>query len=74
MTYFGQFHDDPYYMTAEEEAKLERHRSDCECDSCLDAKSLAEARSIGYCKCAFTDPDGTLVPGEPCEIHPEVKQ
>lgn len=23
-----------------------------------------------YCKCAFTDPDGTFVPGEPCPIHP----
>lgn len=24
-----------------------------------------------YCKCSFTDPDGTVVPGDPCPIHPE---
>lgn len=23
-----------------------------------------------YCKCSFTDPDGTVVPGESCPIHP----
>jgi hypothetical protein len=23
-----------------------------------------------YCKCSFTDDDGTVVPGEPCSIHP----
>jgi hypothetical protein len=26
-----------------------------------------------HCKCAFTDPDGTFVPGEACPIHPDVK-
>jgi hypothetical protein len=25
-----------------------------------------------YCKCAFTDPDGTFVPGEACAVHPTV--
>lgn len=25
---------------------------------------------VRYCKCAFTDPDGTIVPGEACPIHP----
>lgn len=25
-----------------------------------------------YCKCAFTDPDGTFVPGEACTVHPDV--
>lgn len=25
-----------------------------------------------YCKCAFTDPDGTFVPGEACQVHPGV--
>lgn len=25
-----------------------------------------------YCKCAFTDPDGTFVSGESCVIHPDV--
>jgi hypothetical protein len=25
-----------------------------------------------YCKCAFTDPDGTFVPGEACQVHLEV--
>lgn len=25
-----------------------RHRSDCECDPCCDARNLAEARSLGY--------------------------
>jgi len=28
---------------------------------------------LAYCKCAFTDPDGTFVPGEVCAIHPDVK-
>jgi hypothetical protein len=26
-----------------------------------------------HCKCAFTDADGTFVPGEACAIHPDVK-
>lgn len=60
MTYFGQFHDDPYFMTAEEEKAM------------LQARDSREAFS-SYCKCSFTDPDGTVVPGEPCELHPEVK-
>jgi hypothetical protein len=25
-----------------------------------------------YCKCAFTDPDGTFNPGEACPVHPDV--
>lgn len=27
-----------------------------------------------YCKCSFTDPDGTVVAGERCEVHPHVHQ
>lgn len=28
-----------------------------------------KAEQVAYCKCSFTDPDGTVVPGEPCPIH-----
>jgi hypothetical protein len=28
---------------------------------------------VAYCKCEFTDSDGTAVPGEPCQIHPKGK-
>lgn len=28
MTYFGQFHDDPYYMTAEEERQMEERNEE----------------------------------------------
>ena len=52
MTYFGQFDDDPYYMTAEEEQEVLR------------------VQQVRYCKCAFTDSDGTVVPGELCPLHP----
>jgi hypothetical protein len=24
---------------------------------------------VKHCRCAFTDPDGTVVPGEACPIH-----
>lgn len=30
------------------------------------------AGAAAYCKCPFTDPDGTVVPGEPCPIHPSL--
>lgn len=25
---------------------------------------------ISHCRCSFTDSDGAVVPGEPCELHP----
>jgi hypothetical protein len=31
-------------------------------------------QAVAYCKCPFTDPDGTVVPGEPCPIHPSPSQ
>lgn len=35
-------------------------------------RSLTKQQRPRYCKCAFTDPDGTFVPGEACAIHPDV--
>lgn len=29
---------------------------------------------VSYCKCEFMLPDGTVVPGEPCDIHPARKE
>lgn len=40
----------------------------------LDDESPTPETRVEYCKCSFTDPDGTVVPGEPCSIHPEVKR
>lgn len=39
---------------------------------CARERASAEtSNALAYCKCSFTDPDGTVVPGEPCPIHPE---
>lgn len=35
-------------------------------------RSVTKQQRPAYCKCAFTDPDGTFVPGEACAIHPDV--
>jgi hypothetical protein len=33
---------------------------------------VMSAEEPNYCKCAFTDPDGTFNPGEACPVHPDV--
>lgn len=30
----------------------------------------AQETSVEYCKCSFTDSDGSIAPGEPCSLHP----
>lgn len=36
----------------------------------LRAEGASTETPVEYCKCSFTDDDGTIVPGEPCRLHP----
>lgn len=50
------------------QTRSEHPVSDDEYEEALASAEQAE-RLPAYCRCAFTDSDGTVVPGEWCPIH-----
>ncbi len=58
-------------LTPADEAMLARSLNRFKTRVALIRMGIPLKPTAPYCKCAFIDYDGTYVPGEPCELHPQ---